>query len=98
MLHRHPRSRLRGRQLAFRIDRLTTKRVRPRVNRMSQHIRQSTDAWAAPVQLPLLSSGPEANWQLHVIADQPMKHPIDGAQFIELIEDESDDFLGLLIG
>jgi hypothetical protein len=29
---------------------------------MSQHIRQSTDAWAAPVQLPLLSSGPGANW------------------------------------
>ena len=59
---------------------------------MRQHIRQRANAWATPVQLPLLGSRLGPDWQLYVIAYQPMKQPVDGAQLVELVEDQSYDF------
>jgi hypothetical protein len=65
---------------------------------MPQHLHQRANGRAAPVELPLLGSREGPDGQLDVMTDQPVKHPVGGAQFLELVEDQPDDISSLLIG
>ena len=65
---------------------------------MAQHLGERRDRWPSPFQLPLLGSRPGPDRQPDVVLDQPVKHAVDAAEFLELVEDQLDDDSGLLVG